>query len=158
MYESIWTNQSPNRHRGLGQSWQMWFYQNQCGVVRQGLSRPTCDSWTRTTSLQSLWCSAAGECSSSKQICRQLNTGGDSTLKNFWTVITAKAIQLCVICTEVDAEAVWMKQSSEISGVLQSRNMIGPRTEPCGTPHVTLDGLERERPCWTDWVRLDLLR
>ena len=68
-YMSSRTNQSPNRHRGLGQSWRVWFYQHQCGVVRQvpGI----CDDWTRTTSLQSLWCSAAGDCSSSKQICRQ---------------------------------------------------------------------------------------
>ena len=36
---------------------------------------------------------------------------------------------------------------------MYSRNSIGPRTDPCGTPHKTAEASEVDMPQRTDWMR-----
>jgi len=36
---------------------------------------------------------------------------------------------------------------------VQNRNSIGPRTDPCSTPHKTTEALEVDRPQRTDWMQ-----
>lgn len=37
--------------------------------------------------------------------------------------------------------------------LIKTKNKSGPRTEPCGTPEMTLEVLERWLPITVNWVR-----
>jgi len=58
-----------------------------------------------------------------------------------------------VICIQMRAETMALNKQQQVSSVLYNKNRIGPRTDPCGTPHRIRARDEVDEPVQTNWRR-----